>query len=251
LGELGLVNGYKVVGVIAIALALVAIVILTNIAIKNSENSGNMNVTRVDLRSAVRSRVREFFNGWNFVVVEHSDVLAKNLQKVFIDENISASVSRVDILELVNYSSKKPHIVILNLLDREVLDEVNSSRTISTIHRLMLEGSYVLFITNDSNIIRGIAKLFDPPLSYPSSSSSKITITKQYSDGRKELVVADTLFVVGRTYKNIDGRLVPFGVGATILIDNTTTIDEALQRLAREMLESIVAGENNLYRRWG
>ncbi|ADM27646.1 hypothetical protein Igag_0823 [Ignisphaera aggregans DSM 17230] len=35
MGELGLVGRYKVVGVMAIALALVAIVILANIAIKN------------------------------------------------------------------------------------------------------------------------------------------------------------------------------------------------------------------------
>jgi len=248
-GELGLVNGYKVVGVTAVVLALVAIVVIADVVSKNSaRNSGNMNVTRVDFESLVRLQMREFFNGWNFVVVEHSDVLAKNLQKVLRDENINASVSRVNVLDIVNLSSVKPQMVVFNLLDGEVLEEVKSPETADILRRLVREGVYVFFVTNDSNVIREISTLFDPPLSHPTSSEA--TITKVYRSGKQELLVVGTLFAVGRTYKNVDGRFIPFDGSVSILLDKPTTMDEAMQRLANELMKSIIAGENSLYRRW-
>jgi len=236
---------YRLVGIAAITLIGVVIVLAAvGAAMKSRENTYT---TRSDFEALIRSQMKEFYNGWIIVVVERGDELTRGFQRVLTDENISATVSRVDALDMVDFSSMRPQIVVFNLLDREVLNEVYSS--ISTIRRLMLEGSYVLFVANDSDVIREIANLFDPPLDYP--SSSEVTITKAYSNGRKELVVADTLFAVGRTYKNVSGRLVPFGVGASILIDNSTTTDEAMQQLASGILKSIVAGENDLYRRWG
>jgi len=237
---------YRLVGIAAIALVSV-VVVLAAIGATTKNREDAYTVRSEDFETLIRSQMKEFYNGWIIVVVERSDALTRGFQRVLTDENISATVSRVDVLDMVNFSSMKPQIVVFNLLDSEVLNEVYSS--ISTISRLMLEGGYVLFVANDSDVIREIANLFDPPLDYP--SSSEVTITKAYSSGRKELVVADTLFVVGRTYKNVSGRLVPFGVGATVLIDSPITADEAMIQLASGILKSIVAGENNLYRRWG
>jgi len=237
---------YKLLGIAAIVLVGVVVVLAAiGAAAKNREDA--YTVRSEDFEALIRSQMKEFYNGWIIVVVERGDVLAKGFQSVLAEENISATVSRVDVLDMVNLASMRPQIVVFNLLDREVLNGVYSS--IDTIRRLMLEGSYVLFVANESGAIREIAGLFDPPLHYP--TSSKVTLTKLHSNGRVELMVEDTLFAVGRTYKNVSERLIPFGAGATVLIDSSTTADEAMRQLASEILKSIVAGENNLYRRWG
>jgi len=236
---------HRLLGIAAVALVGVVVILAAfGAATKNREDA--YTVRSEDFETLIRSQMKEFYNGWTIVVVERGDALTRGFQSVLAEENINATVSRVDVLDMVNLASMRPQIVVFNLLDREVLNEVYSS--ISTISRLMLEGGYVLFAANDSDVIREIAGLFDPPLEYP--TSSEVAITKAYSNGRAELVMADTLFAAGRTYKNVSGRLVPFGAGATVLIDSSITAGEAMIQLASGILKSIVAGENNLYRRW-
>lgn len=237
---------YRLLGIAAIALVGVVVVLAAiGAATKNRENA--YTVRSEDFETLIRSQMKEFYNGWIIVVVERGDALTRGFQKVLAEENISATFSRVDTLSMVNFSSVKPQMVVFNLADREVLEEVNSPETADILRRLVREGVYVFFVANDSNVIREISTLFDPPLSYPTSSEA--TITKVYRSGKQELLVVGTLFAVGRTYRNVDGRLIPVDGSAAILLDKPTTMDEAMQRLAHELMKSIVAGENDLYRR--
>ncbi|MEM0262696.1 MAG: hypothetical protein QXN17_08615, partial [Nitrososphaerota archaeon] len=162
----------------------------------------------------------QLLNKWSFIVVEHnSSVLYKNLQKILTYKNINVSATRYgSVSTLAGSELRKPFIVILNLLDEEVLKEINSSaKNIDVLRGLARDGNYILFVANDSRAVQSISKLFDPPLSYP---ESKVTITKQYKDGRTEIISQNLLIVVGRTYRNIDGRLVPINFMSTVQIDN-------------------------------
>jgi len=236
---------YKLLGIAAIVL-IGAVVVLAAIGVA-TKNRENTYTARVDFEALIRSQMKEFYDGWIIVVVERGDALTKGFQGVLAEENISATVLRSGIPISIDKLSKKPQMVVFNLLDGEVLNEVYSS--IDTICRLVREGVYVFFVTNDSNAIREISTLFDPPLSYP--TSSEVAIAKVYRGGKQELLVVGTLFAVGRTYRNVDGRLIPVDGSAAILLDKPTTMDEAMQRLAHELMKSIVFGENSLYRRWG
>jgi len=238
---------YRLLGIAAIALVGVVVVLVAiGVATKNRENTYT---ARVDFETLIRSQMKELYDGWIIVVVERGDALTKGFQRVLAEENISATVLRSGIPISIDKLSKKPQMIVFNLLDGEVLEEVKSPGTADTLRRLVREGVYVFFVANDSNVIREISTLFDPSLSY--STSSEATITKAYSGGKQELLVVGTLFAVGRTYRNVDGKLVPVDGGTTILLDKPTTTDEAVQRLAHELMKSIVAGENSLHRRWG
>lgn len=179
-------------------------------------------------------------------MVEHGDILFRNLRKIFIDENISASILKYqNISILMNNLSQKPQAVILNLLDTEVLEELStSSQAISFLHSLSLNGTYVLFATNDQSTIKWVSGLFDPPLSYP--SSPKATATKVSRDGKTETIVWDTqMYVTGRKYISIGGRVVPTGVMASIIIEDPGNVVEAIQKALRQTLILIADLEIN------
>ena len=189
-----------------------------------------------------------FFNGWTFVVVEHDDVLTENLEEILSSKNISASVVKYGSLSMLNNTvPQKPLVVIVNLLDTDILEELNTSnKTIDTARKLMLGGSYVLFVTNDSNTLQRISKSFNPPLSVPSSKiTMTITITKKYKNGRtEEAIVQNLLVVTGRTYKHINGRLIPIGVGATVHIEGSD--DNIMQKALQNALIAIIEDEINI-----
>ena len=185
-----------------------------------------------------------FFNGWTFAVVEHDEIVTENLEEVLSSRNISASVVKYNSLSMLNNTvPQKPLVVIVNLLDTNILEEWSTTNeTIDTARKLMLGGSYVLFVTNDSSTLQRISKSFNPPLSVPSSKS---TMTKEYKNGRTEEAIMQNLLVItGRTYKNIDGRLVPIGAGATVHIESSS--DNMMQKALQNALMAIMDDENNL-----
>ncbi|GBF09932.1 hypothetical protein apy_16570 [Aeropyrum pernix] len=188
----------------------------------------------------------QLLNKWGFIVVErNSDVVSKNLQKILTYKNINVSVTRYgSVAKLAGGELRKPSIVILNLLDKEVLKEINSSaRNIDVLRELARGGNYILFVADESGAIHSISDLFNPPLSYP--SESKVTITKQYKDGRTEIILQDLLIVVGRTYRNIDGRLVPINFMSTVHIDDFNNMDDAIQEALLNILTLIIQAESD------
>ena len=230
---------------ISIVLIVIGLAIIGGLvysyAIASKENNA---IPESDIEAGIDLQL---LNKWGFIVVEHnSDVLSKNLQKILTYKNINVSATRYGSVAILAGSElRKPSIVILNLLDKEVLKEINSSaRNIDVLRELARGGNYILFVADESRAIQSISKLFDPPLSYP--SESKVTITKQYKDGRTEIILQDLLIVVCRTYRNIDGRLVPINFMSTVQIDNFNNMDDAIQKALLNTLMLIVKAENNL-----
>ncbi len=90
-----------------------------------------------------------------------------------------------------------------------------------------------------------ITRTFNPPLSVP---SSKVTMAKEYKDGRtEEAIIQNLLVITGRTYKNINGRLVPIGAGATVRIEGSGgNINSIIQKALQHALIAIMDDENNL-----
>ncbi|MEM1722099.1 MAG: hypothetical protein QXZ16_06790 [Ignisphaera sp.] len=225
---------------IVIGLSIIGGLIYSS-AIVSKENSV---IPKSDVEAGIDLQL---LNKWSFIVVEHnSSVLYKNLQKILTYKNINASTTRCgSVSTLAGSELWKPSIVILNLLDEEVLKEINSSaRNIDVLRGLARGSNYILFVANDSRVIQSISKLFDPPLSY--ISESRVTITKQYKDGRAETISQNLLIVVGRTYRNIDGRLVPIDFTGTVHIDDFNNIDDAIQKALLNTLMLVVKAENDL-----
>ena len=220
---------------------VVAAVLITGLYINNNENNPKSSLRQ---EGGIVPCNWSFFNGWTFAVVEHDEIVTKNLEEVLSSGNTSTSVVKYDSLSMLNNTvPQKPLVVIVNLLDTNILEEWSTTNeTIDTARKLMLGGSYVLFVTNDSSTLQRISKSFNPPLSVPSSKS---TMTKEYKNGRTEEAIMQNLLVItGRTYKNIDGRLVPIGAGATVHIEGSS--DNMMQKALQNALMAIMDDENNL-----
>ena len=221
---------------IGVLLALIGIVLVSVVAGSYAFRGND------DVGVNSELQLKKILNGWSFMVIEDNGMLVRDLHKVLARDNLRVSILKYNTLNDM-VIDRRPQVVIVNLLDRNVLSELYSSNaTISILSKLMLRGSYVLFVTNDSNTLQRISKMFNPPLSVP---PSKITMTKEYKDGKKETIVQNLLIITGRTYKNINGRLVPIEIGVTVsLEDSNSNIDSIIQKALHNALISIVDDEN-------
>lgn len=107
-----------------------------------------------------------------------------------------------------------------------------------------MRGAYVLFLSNSTDTLKGIAEAFNPPLPVPEAST--VTITKQYSNNTTETITENLLMVVGRTYKNIDGRIVPEGIIITVHYNTPEKLNDAIQKALNDIPGQIMEVELNL-----
>ncbi len=225
---------------ILIAVALAAVV-TTALAIALANSAINAAVAK-----GVKSP-REL----SIIIIENGNTILRNLNKVLVSGTISTrntkaltSILKYDTILHLNHVKKKPKIIIINLLDRRVLDELISCRKcVSVLQDFASKGVYVLLVSNDLKRLRDVCEKFSPPLSYINPAG--LTIVKRLSNGTTTTITEKIIVITGRAYKKIGQRMIPVDITITSHYNNYNDMDKAIAQALKGALRFVMNLEFN------
>jgi hypothetical protein len=171
---------------------------------------------------------RGVLKDWSFIIMGDKGIDLQEFQRILRNNGINVTVVKYNGGSLDRNPANAHIVVIVNLIDRSVYSSIESPSMLNTLRNLSLRGGYVLFLSNNTKILKNIAGEFNPPLTIPGTST--ITITKQYKNDTKETTTENLLIVIGRTYKSINGKMVPEDITITVHYKASSNLDSAIQK---------------------
>ncbi len=183
--------------------------------------------------------MRRFFENTSVVVIDSNGTLYRVVLELLNSYGIE--VHRFESTDKVVEISC-PEILMISL-DSEIANEM-SLNVIDRLRECSMNGSYVSLAFSDVELADKIwRKLFEVSLPY---TSSEITITKKWRDGRVEYVVEKTFFIFGRTYKSINGRLTPVDVAGSARYRDVKDLEKAMKEALSYFIECMIRVETEL-----